>query len=756
MKSFNNTGLKLFSALFLSSLLSIQAAEVQFSKDAKTYSVSNSAKQNFTSYSSAVFNVDGKDQRISTNSLPLNGKVQTSTVKTPFGEAVQTIAHYGADNAPYKYTLKIKQLKDINAFTIQGFVHNNSDKDMKLATIELFDSNKNTGGALNLANPEKWLITPLMQHDHAKSLAEMDGSFKEVGLFVNSDTQESFLVGPTGPAEAHCRIEVRKQSIKAYAEMDRVLVSPGEIRRSEEMIFLFEDSKTNTDIWTRWVGITHKVRNTKGPIYGWCSWYDRTTKIDEAHVMDVVDTIEANPNTFGKGIIQIDDGYQIMDGNWNGNAKFPSNMSRVAKRIREAGMIPGVWFAPLMVNPEHPWKKANPEAIQSNAKGISSFMNPNPFHPDGANWINPSHPESKKFLRQVIETARDNGYGYIKIDFNGIGNRFVDPKLTRLQAFRNLYTLYRDAAGEEMYILSCLGQPTRGVIGFVDAARVGPDSHPAHFSHCLESVLRFQIYNGVWWNNDADVSYLDVKLPSRRVGYTPQGEDMWKTWHNTVALTGGTAMISEPINKDDVKAVWRNYEIMRPASAEPARLLSLGKSAENSTFGFAAARSYGDFAVYNLYNSDKEKSHSLSLDFKEAGLPVNIQCAVYDFWQNKVIGYAKNSYTAKDLNKNASALLRFTPLKSSGIQLVGSNLHLSIGATEIKDIFTTSKSAKIMLTDAGAQSGDLIFYSAKELIAGTSQNCQISGIEKVGENLWKVSLTGRKWNTAQSFTLKLK
>ena len=72
-----------------------------------------------------------------------------------------------------------------------------------------------------------------------------------------------------------------------------------------------------------------------------------------------------------------------------------------------------------------------------------------------------------------------------------------------------------------MYILSCLGQPTRGVIGYVDAARVGPDSHPAHFAHCLESVLRFQIYNRVWWNNDADVSYLDVKLPSRRVGHTP-------------------------------------------------------------------------------------------------------------------------------------------------------------------------------------------------------------------------------------------
>ena len=85
-----------------------------------------------------------------------------------------------------------------------------------------------------------------------------------------------------------------------------------------------------------------------------------TTKIDEAHVMDVVDTIEKNPNTFGKGIVQIDDGYQIMDGTWNANAKFPSGMARVARRIRSAGMIPGVWFAPLMINPEHPWKKQTP------------------------------------------------------------------------------------------------------------------------------------------------------------------------------------------------------------------------------------------------------------------------------------------------------------------------------------------------------------------------------------------------------------
>lgn len=47
---------------------------------------------------------------------------------------------------------------------------------------------------------------------------------------------------------------------------------------------------------------THGVRLHRGPVYGWCSWYDRTTHIDEAQVMEVTRTIEGNPNVFGKGI----------------------------------------------------------------------------------------------------------------------------------------------------------------------------------------------------------------------------------------------------------------------------------------------------------------------------------------------------------------------------------------------------------------------------------------------------------------------
>jgi hypothetical protein len=270
----------------------------------------------------------------------------------------------------------------------------------------------------------------------------------------------------------------------------------------------------------------------------------------------------------------------------------------------------------------------------------------------------------------------------------------------------------------------------------------------------LDSVLRFQIYNNVWWHNDPDVSYLAPKLASRKVGNTPQGEGMWRTWHNVVCLAGGTAMISEPVNKPDVQQVWRNYEIMRHSSRESARLLTLGNSPDNTVFGFAAKRPYGDFAVYNLYNCTTN-TKPLTLNFKTAGLPPGVKCAVFDFWSNKVIGYATNSFTTAPLEYHSSELLRITPLVDDSPILVGSDLHLSIGATEIRNLRVCSSKLEIELSDAGAQSGSLTFHSRIPLTAGQAQNCKVNSVENLGGDLWKVNLTDRQWGSPQSIQLKV-
>jgi hypothetical protein len=229
---------------------------------------------------------------------------------------------------------------------------------------------------------------------------------------------------------------------------------------------------------------------------------------------------------------------------------------------------------------------------------------------------------------------------------------------------------------------------------------------------------------------------------------------MWRTWHSTVCLVGGTAMTSEPLNSPDAKELWRNFEIMRPGSREPAKLLTLGQSPHNEIFGFTAQRPYGDFAVYNLYNST-EKAMAVTLDFKAAGLPLDLNCAVFDFWSNKFVGFAKNSYTTAELAPLSSSLLRFTPLPDEQVTLIGSNLHLSMGATEIDNIRVTPTTITLDLSDAGAQEGSLTFHSKRELKVTGSENCKISSIKDLGGNIWQVNLTARQWGKAQSLRLTI-
>jgi alpha-galactosidase len=707
----------------------------------------------FQAGSSVVFNVGGQCQSVASKNCELMDALRETTETTPFGQAIADSVTYGSPGSPFQYTLTLKCLKNLHAFTLQAVFHNLGKQDVHLLGFDLLDTSKDAGGSFTVDNAADWLVTPLMEAAPALPLNRMNEQLKEAALFCRADGK-GFLIGPVGSPEAYTNITVRNATIQAGVQMDGVLVPAGKSRSGQEMIFSFEPATKSVNIWTRWVAITHHALLNKSRVYGWCSWYDRTTRIDEQHVLDVIKTIANNPNVFGKGVIQIDDGYQKTDGDWSGNAKFPSGMKGVARQIHDAGCVAGVWMAPLMINPNYPWAKANPDALQTDANGKLSFMEGNTFHPAGANWLAPDNPKSRIFLQKIIKDACNRGYGYLKIDFNAIGSHFYDPTKTRLQEIRELYAFYRKVAGDKEYILACLGGPDRAVIGYADAVRIGPDAHPANLENCLKSVLRFQIYNNVWWRNDPDVSYLAPKLTSREIGYTPQGEGMWRSWLNAVCLVGGSAMISEPINKPDAKAVWRNFEIMRPSSAIPAKLLTLGRSAHNTVFGFAVKRPYDDFAVYNLYN-DSEGSKTLTLDFKQAGLPRDVKCAVFDFWSNRVIGYATNSYTTAPLDYLSSVLLRFTPLNAKGPILVGSNLHLSMGATEIKNLSVSPSAVRIVFSDAGAQEGSLTFFSRKPLAEDMARNCKVTSVENLGGNLWRVGINSRQWGKPQSIMLKI-
>ncbi len=108
-------------------------------------------------------------------------------------------------------------------------------------------------------------------------------------------------------------------------------------------------------------------------------------------------------------------------GDWDvSEAKFPNGIEKASETIREAGMRPGIWFE--MEN-----ATANSEVAKNHPDWL---LHRNGFPVNtGRMYFDFRRPEVREYLRErVIRFLRDNGFGYLKVDYNDtIGLGCDDP-----------------------------------------------------------------------------------------------------------------------------------------------------------------------------------------------------------------------------------------------------------------------------------------------------------------------------------------
>lgn len=93
----------------------------------------------------------------------------------------------------------------------------------------------------------------------------------------------------------------------------------------------------------------------------WCAWgYERTFTINE--VIGTLDKVKE----LGFSWVDIDDGYQIAEGDWETNERFPGgdkDMRRLVDEIHRRGMYAKLWWAPLAADPDADALKRHPEML---------------------------------------------------------------------------------------------------------------------------------------------------------------------------------------------------------------------------------------------------------------------------------------------------------------------------------------------------------------------------------------------------------
>jgi hypothetical protein len=625
---------------------------------------------------------------------------------------------------------------------------------------------KSTSGLSLEGKPSDWVLTRLNgiyndKKDTFKNACSFDKltspvTFREQGSLYRREGV-GFLFGPVGDPIAYLRATVtpkgnNRASFQVSSEMSGILVDAGETRWGQQMA-LFPQKPHDARIrQAEWIAKTHKARTAKGAMHGWCSWYLKTSHITGDEVLGIVDAVKQSPDRLRPAGIQIDDGYQELEGVWDANAKFSQGMPYYAKKIAEVGARPGLWMAITMIAEKAPWVKdpANLEAVWGKS-----------FKPDQGGtrqpvgWLDPTHPKGKDHIADRIRHAVKNGYTYLKLDFNNIGGGgWYEKKRTSFEIMRDHYTNIRQAAGEDTYILFCTESPVRATVGLVDASRTSQDAYRGGVRNSMGQVLRFYDMNNRWFAVDNDVYYManDVKGAGNIAGGWP----MLRTYSSMMGLSSGAALTSDLWQWEGFKAHLRMTEIMTPPAKEQTEVLDLCTAEEWPRLVSHVGRPWGKWTVALLWNPENNDT-TVSLDFAKAGLHPNQPYAVWSFWDSKFLGIAKGQWTTPSLPPGGNQHLCLTDLDAlpSKPVVIGSDLHIFCGAAELKAVETSSNGISITLTDAGAREGNVFLYSTRPLAAKSASGCEVKSVEAAGENVWKVNIANRKTDKTQSFELKM-
>jgi alpha-galactosidase len=437
---------------------------------------------------------------------------------------------------------------------------------------------------------------------------------------------------------------------------------------------------------------------------GWCSWYYYFTAVSEADIMSNLEFLAEHKDILPVEYVQIDDGYQAEIGDWlTTNDKFPNGMKWLADQIHARGYKAGLWLAPFIAGKNSRLFADHPDWFVQFPGGGPAIAT--------MNWgqlchcLDLTHPEVLDWLRSTFRTiSQDWGYDYVKIDFiygGAVDGVRRDKDVTRAQAYRRGLETIRDVIGPG-FILAC-GNPMGPSVGLVDGARIGPDvapwwrsavpessamalSAPSALNSIRNAITRFWMHNRLW-ANDPDC------LLVRETDTQMSGDEV-RALATVIGLTGGMVLDSDNLPKlsDSRREIISQLLPVYGRSAVP---LDLFRTPGLPTLLSLDCGTHTLLAVFNW--SDESAEMAIPLP----DLPHH----VFEFWEREYLGVQEGSLTLP-VPPHGCRLLRLSP-DAGRPQVVGSSLHITIGAMEIGSETWDGEKLSITLRPVGNKNGEL-------------------------------------------------
>ncbi|MCQ2348498.1 MAG: alpha-galactosidase [Paludibacteraceae bacterium] len=168
----------------------------------------------------------------------------------------------------------------------------------------------------------------------------------------------------------------------------------------------------------------------------WCAWgYERTFTLDE--VIGTLDKVAE----LGFRWVDVDDGYQVAEGDWTTNARFPggdSDMRRLTDEIHKRGLKAKLWWAPLAADPGTQCLQQHPEMML-----LTKDETPEYITWWNSYYLSPVNPATVAYTQDIVDRFLHTwNFDGLKIDgqhlnccmpdYNGASD-LADPKQSQEQ-----------------------------------------------------------------------------------------------------------------------------------------------------------------------------------------------------------------------------------------------------------------------------------------------------------------------------------
>lgn len=485
--------------------------------------------------------------------------------------------------------------------------------------------------------------------------------------------------------------------VAATAEFDGIELAPSEERTTHPVVI--EHGYAVRPLWLRHAARVAAItgRRTRAPRNIYCTWYFYGADIDEHEVRLNLDSLRREPVPFD--VFQIDMGWEDRFGDWNANEeKFPDGMAALATSIRAAGFEPGIWTAPLVLEPDSAAAREYPDIILRDANG-----NPCLFQcvKGSCFTLDPFAERTGEYLKRLYGKLASQGYFYHKLDFMRAvfiheKSQFRDSGKTRAEAYRRALELIREAVGERAYLNVC-GGLFEGSAGIADVVRSGADLRghwasdgtgaSAYPIRIRQNICR-NFYRHLWM---VDPDALQLRRSNKIWRDNPANahlsrgdfsdEEAFSITVNQF-LAGGAVCVSERLPELDADRRALYHRVI-PAFSAPAEWFG-DWTGELPNYYATACRAPGqsDWCVVTLANWNDEAEKELS--FIPADVPSLASArefAAFELKEGRFLGiFQTRQKISLRIPAHGARLIRLTPLHdATRLAVIGTNLNLTGG-----------------------------------------------------------------------------